>query len=88
MGKMVPTIGDVVIYHLDESDVQAIVDEEGKNSNPVNPGQMVPAVVVNALGNETVNLKAQIDGNTSDLWITSACKGKGLREWCWKHEVE
>jgi len=81
MSKIVPTIGDQVIYHL--------TNEDRKKISPYgNTSDALPAIVVVAWGGYCVNLKVQCDADCPDLWVTSAQKGQSEREWEWPYHYE
>jgi len=72
--KSIPTIGDMVIYYPTEEEKRGIADHG-------NTSDSLPAVVVAAWGETTLNLKVFTDGNGPDLWKTSVPKiAKGVKE--------
>jgi len=65
--KSVPTTGDMVMYY-------PTGDEMSQMGNDGNQASALPAVVVAAWGETTLNLKVFTDGNGQDLWKTSVPK--------------
>ena len=74
MSKVIPTIGDTVIYYADGQDIKILQDlqkEKGIVTNVPAVGQAMPATVVEAWGPDTLNLKVIVDGDAPDIWRTS-----------------
>jgi len=68
MEKQTPTVGRIVNYFPTEKQKQALSDLG------CNKSDMLPAVIVAVWGDtpeSAVNIKAMVDGNHPDLWITS-----------------
>jgi hypothetical protein len=74
--KIVPTVGRVVLYTLNESDVRHVLRQYGLigfSGYGPNVGDILPANVVKVWGDtpeSCVNLKVQLDG-PGDFWATS-----------------
>jgi hypothetical protein len=81
----VPTLGRVVHYRLDESDVARIRALPTTQVNPVLAGQLCPAVIVRTWGGQPdslVNLQVLLDGQ-AQLWVTSRGAGTEDGTWSW-----
>lgn len=72
--KVVPTIGDTVLYQSTEEDLKWMREQPDCNEAAV-----LPAVIVADWGS-CVNLKVITDGN-QDLWKTSIQQGVNPGEW-------
>lgn len=79
----IPTLGRIVLYKLNDSDVANIRHKRPKDGpymgNDVSEGQVVPAVVVAVWGQtplSAVNLKLLLDGYDSG-WVTSRIGSAG-----------
>ena len=79
MSKSVPTVGDMVLYHVTQTDKNDMAPHG-------NIAEVLPAVVVADWGSNTVNLKVFTDGQGPDLWITSAMKGQSPGYWEWPYQ--
>ena len=80
MSRVLPTIGDTVIYFPDKNE-QLEMEKYG------NSAKELPATVVASWGQECVNLKVATDGTGPDLWKTSAVMGKGEEgSWMWPYK--
>lgn len=85
---MKPTIGRIVHYTLTEGDAHAIRQQRAAlvqaHGNPVQEGQVYPAMVVRVFDPSTAaaNLQVFLDGNDSH-WATSAKEGHGPGHWAW-----
>ena len=95
---MEPSVGRIVHYALDDSDVAAVRTERRRSNDtdrgtPVQAGELV-ALIVTAVwpeitGHDTrfqVNGQALLDGNDS-LWVTMASEGSGPGCWRWPARV-
>ncbi len=69
---MRPTLGRIVIFHLDEKQSQVM-----NNNQPD-----APAIVTAVWGDECVNLKIIHDG-IHNSWRTSATMGDKPGQWSW-----
>ena len=88
---MGPTIGRIVHYTLTENDAEMIRgqrESSGMFGNPVEAGQVYPAVVVRVFseGSSSANLSVLLDGRDT-YWATSRCEGDGLGFWAWPPRV-
>jgi hypothetical protein len=68
---MKPTIGRIVIYHLDEEQAEKINNYQSQ----------APAIITSVHG-ELVNLKVLLDGE-NNLWATSRQEGTEEGKWSW-----
>ncbi|MBV6697446.1 hypothetical protein KV557_09950 [Kitasatospora aureofaciens] len=85
MSHLSPTIGRIVHYRLAEHDVSQIRALPTVHLNPVQAGQVYPAVIVRAWGNRpdsAVNLQVLLDGQ-AQLWVTSRTAGDDNGTWLW-----
>lgn len=73
---MEPTIGRIVIYKPTEEEKKTLA----KSGNACD---QLPAIIVNAFGDDVVNLKVQTDGTDSAFWKSSTPKGDNEGEWNW-----
>lgn len=69
---MKPSIGRIVHFQLNEGQREKL-----NNYQPT-----APAIITAVWGDECVNLKVLLDGETN-LWVTSAMKGTGENQWDW-----
>lgn len=88
------TVGRIVHYKLSASDCQTINESRNlpngmrRAGNPVQPGDIVPAIVVHVWPNEYgpdyegFNGQAFLDGSDT-LWLTSVKEGPGEGQWQW-----
>ena len=86
---MIPSIGRIVHYRLNEQDVEQIkrlrmVDQDRQGNEP-KAGQTYPAMIVAVWGvtpseNTSANLQVILDGNDS-LWATSRGQGAEFGQW-------
>ena len=70
---MKPTIGRIVIFNMPDN------LRNGVNGNK---SDQLPAIIVAAWSETTVNLKVITDGQ-NDLWVTSVSFGDGPNQWSW-----
>lgn len=54
--------------------------------NDVRAGDVLPAIIVRAWGEHTVNAQVYLDG-TDTLWMTSIPEGEGPGTWSWPPRV-
>lgn len=80
-------IGQTVFYQLTASDAQRITARRSAinnpaycNGNPVNEGQLYPAIVT-AVGATMVNAQVILDGD-DNLWVTSVHEGEAPGQFC------
>ncbi len=90
---MKPTIGRIVIYKLNEWDVQRVKEFGDHNGNYyVSLGQEFPLIIVRVWPDEYgtgvpgVNGQVILDGRER-LWITSAKEGTEPGTWNWPERV-
>lgn len=69
---MKPTIGRIVIFNVNENQREKL-----NNYQPT-----APAIITAVWGDECVNLKVLLDGE-STIWVTSATLGTGENQWNW-----
>jgi hypothetical protein len=85
---MVPSIGKIVKYKLNQSDADNInttAKYEGKAANSASAGDVFPAMIVRTWGDteeSAVQLQVFIDGNFI-FWATSVCEGEDERHFQW-----
>lgn len=81
-------LGEFVLYTLSSDDVR-VIDQvvprinaaAGLNYNPVQVGDVYPALVVRDNGT-SANLKVQLDGGATAVhWATSRVEGDELGQW-------
>lgn len=77
MENQKPTIGRIVIYNTTGDQQKAMVALACNNQ------LQLPATIVAVWSDTCVNLKVQVDGNHSDLWITSSTQGDKEGNWNW-----
>jgi hypothetical protein len=78
---MKPSLGRIVHFEIDEQTANEINGQsfsDDRANNRVQPGELVPAMIVRVWSEICVNLKLLLDG-PGDLWITSVCQGTGPR---------
>lgn len=83
---MKPTIGRIVIYNTTEAEREAM--RKNNDLGYCNVQAQLPAIVVAAWSETTLNLKVSLDGNSPDLWKTSALQGDGEGQWNWPVKSE
>jgi len=69
---MKPTIGRIVIFNVNENQREKL-----NNYQPA-----APAIITAVWGDECVNLKVLLDGE-STIWVTSTTLGTGENQWNW-----
>ena len=70
---IIPTIGRIVLYCLAQHDVDALSRQRAQTGGifiSVNPGDVLPGIVVNVFGPDMINIKVFMDG-TDTYWATS-----------------
>lgn len=72
---MKPTIGKIVIFHFDESEI-----------NENNQQLEAPAIVTTVWDDDCVNLKVLNDG-PENTWKTSVVQGTEANQWSWPELV-
>ena len=81
MSKLIPTVGDSIIYFPTQEEKEAMA-----NSGQDGVAEALPGIVVVPWGSDLVNAKIFLDGNSPDLWKLSINKGTNEGQWCWPHE--
>lgn len=88
-----PSLGRIVHYVLNADDVAAIdrhmpivVDGQRQERNPVNAGELYPAMVVKVFGQPYTNLQVFLDGAVT-YWACSRVEGDQPGTWSWPARV-
>jgi hypothetical protein len=80
---MKTTIGRIVIYTPTDEQKEKMESSFSNTGKSCNVQSKLPAVIVAAWNDTCVNLKVLLDGDPSDLWITSAHQGDEPGQWNW-----
>lgn len=89
MENPIPTVGRIVLYRLNRSDVQTIRerrDTQHIGGNSVNEGDTIPMVIVAVWSNgprSAVNGQVLLDGPDGHYWATSVAVGEGPGTFSW-----
>lgn len=70
-----PKLGMVVLYKTTEAQREAMRNVQD------NVQDVLPAIIVSVWSEDCVNLKVMIDGNSTDIWVTSSLKGEMEGNW-------
>lgn len=85
---MKPTIGRIVYYRLNASDIVWIEDEMlDRRLHPMEEGQLVAAMIVAVVNEQHCNLRLFFDGEAPSPWVAERSEGEQPGQWSWPPRV-